>query len=292
MSVRLHPLWVIVIAGVALTAGLLGGYELRGSSSSPGAPSANSGSPVLSITGAGTLGTAFPALASLLVNQSTGAQAPSASQTYQGSLAALGLIATSHDVYDVAAAADFRLIPHLLEPTYANWEVVFATNPEVLVYDPSVAALSGINSSNWGEKVQSAGVVLGVANATTDPNGYNGIFVLQLEGLAEGGSLASLYSHFYTGAPGSPALPVSSTAKLELETQVSTLISTHVVSAFITYRSYAVTHHLSYVSLDPSVGLGNFSSEELANYALASTQITAANGSLTTIRGAPVAFSA
>ena len=76
----------------------------------------------------------------------------------------------------------------MLEPTYASYEVVFGTTPEVLAYDPSVAGFSGINSTNWPTKLIDTGrqrsvAPLGVWNASTDPNGYNEIFSLMLEGM-------------------------------------------------------------------------------------------------------------
>ncbi len=290
MAGRLHPLWVVTIALISVVAGVIAGYELRTSSSGP--PTANSGSPVLSITAAGTLGTVFPALASLLANESPGVQAPLPAEQYQGSLSALAAITQLHQLYDVAAAADFRLIPHLLTPTYASWEVAFASNPEVLAYDPTVAALQGINSTNWPGRLQRSGIILGVANASTDPNGYNGIFVLQLEGLLVNGSLGAVYDHFYAGAVGSLARVIPSAAREESEAQAAVLLISHVVQAFIIYQSYAVTHHLSYVNLDPRVNLGNFSPSSLTIYGQASTAIIEPNASLATVRGAPVAFAA
>jgi molybdate/tungstate transport system substrate-binding protein len=288
---RLHPLWVVLIAALALLAGLVGGYELRGTSA-PGAPASASGSPVLSITAAGTLGTAFPALAQILQSESPGVEIPNASQTYEGSLAALGAITATHGLFDVAAAADFRLIPHLLSPGFADWEVVFASNPEVLTYDPTASALTGINTTNWPTLLERSGVVLGVANASTDPNGFNEIFVLELEGLLLDGNRSAVYGHFYSGSPGAYALPDPTTTRVEPETQVASLLATHTVTAFITYRSYALTHHLSFVNLSASVNLGSFDPSDLATYAGASTTILNATGATSLVTGAPVAFSA
>ncbi|MGI0151612.1 MAG: substrate-binding domain-containing protein, partial [Thermoplasmata archaeon] len=273
--------------------GLAFGYEARGSSSANlGPPAPDSGSGVLSIVGAGTLGDAFPALASLLVNQTAGVSIPSTAQEYEGSLAALGLVASSPTGYDVAASADYRLIPQLLEPKYSSWEVLFASDPEVLTYDPSVSALAGINTSNWAEKIQSPGVLLGVANATTDPTGYNEIFTLELEGLLENGSEGAVYGHFFEGAPGTLASVNPSHAKVESETEVASLLSLHEISAFITYRSYAISHDLAYVPLDPRVNLGSFSPTDEAGYANATTMILSSSGGTVLVTGAPVAFSA
>ena len=293
MRTRVHPVWVVTIAALCVVGGTLLGYEIRGPGTAPaGPPRSGSGSPVLSITAAGTLGTAFPALADILVNESPGAEAPIAAQVYEGSLAALDLVTQPSAGYDVAASVDYRLIPQMLVPAHASWEVLFASNPEVLTYDPSVPALAGINSSNWAEKLQSPGIVLGVANASVDPNGYNEIFVLELQGLLENLSEGAIYGHFYEGAPGSLAVPNPATTKVESETEVASLLALHELSAFLTYQSYAITHHLAYVQLSPRVNLGNLSAPFAAVYASASTRILTASGSPELVTGAPVAFSA
>lgn len=283
VSVAVTFVLVIVAAAVGVTVG----YELG-----PGARqnAANISNDTLTIVGAGTLGTCFPQLGNLLANTTANVSAPTTAQTYEGSLLALGAIASLHQRFDVAAAADYRLIPQILEPTYANYEVVFGTTPEVLTYDPSASALAGINATNWVQKVEQPGVLMGVANASTDPNGYNEIFVLELQGIANGGNTSSVYGHFFGGAPGTLAIPSSTTTRVESETQVATLLSTHVVQAFITYRSYAVAHHLSFVNFATNVGLGSLNSSAISAYAAASTSILGSSG-LAKVTGAPVAFS-
>ena len=277
---------VLTIAAACLVVGGAVGYVIHANAASPKPSAASS---TISITAAGTLGTLFPTVANALVNETPGASAPLAAQQYQGSLNALATITSLHQTFDLAAAADYRLVPHLLEPTWASWEVVFASTPEALAYDPSASALAGINSTNWAAKVSSPGVVMGVANASTDPNGYNEIFVLQLEGLLLNGSPNNVYGHFFSTPPGSFAIPNPATAHVEPETQAATLLGAHQVQAFIIYQSYAVSHHLAYVALDPRVSLGSLNVSLLPTYAMASTTIQGASGS-TVVKGAPVAF--
>ncbi len=287
-----RPVTVGIVAGLVLLAGLAGGYLVHDVIHGAATPSSGGSSPAtLSVVAAGTLDTLFPEVANALANATPGLTAPMAAQQYEGSLAALSTISTLNEAFDVAAAADYRLIPSLLAPGFASWEVVFATTPEVLAYDPSVAAFSGINASNWAERLTEPGVLLGVANQSTDPNGYNGIFVLELEGSLSGGGLGGLYGHFYTTAVGTLAEPNPSTTRVEPETQVATLLSTHAVSAFITYRSYAVSHGLSYVTLDPRVSLGATDEASVSFYSTATTTVLGAAGP-TVVRGAPVLFGA
>jgi molybdate/tungstate transport system substrate-binding protein len=290
--------WVLVVVVVAAGVGGLGfvaGYEYRGSpASSPGAV-VNS---TLSILGAGTLNTLFPDVANALVSETPGISAPAAAQTYEGSLDVTTAISSIAAKVDVAAVADFRLIPGLLEPTYANYEVVFGSTPEVLVYNPSISAFDGINASNWGAKLLAAVTTSGVApfavwNASTDPNGYNEIFTMMLQGmLYDGGNVSAVYSHFYGGAAGSFAVPNPSITKIEKEGQAASLLSTGVVSSLITYRAYAALNHLTYVTLDPVVGLGANDTTALADYAKLSTTILSSSGTGEKVYPAPVLFAA
>jgi molybdate/tungstate transport system substrate-binding protein len=283
---------VILVAAAAAGAGFVGGYEYRGS------PAANSQATLNStmiVYAAGTLGTLFPQVANQLANETPGISVPSASQTYEGSIDVTTAITSLHTLTDVAAVADYRLIPNLLEPTYAGYEIVFGTTPEVLAYNPSVAAFDGINSTNWAQKLIAdvttpGNAPLGIWNASTDPNGYNEIFSMELQGMLYNGSTSAVYSHFYSGGSGSPAVGNPATTKIEHESQAATLVSTGVVSAVITYRSYAVTNHMSFVSFDPIVGLLANNSTALADYAKLSTTILTSSGGTTTVAPAPVLF--
>ncbi|HEY6239076.1 MAG TPA: substrate-binding domain-containing protein [Thermoplasmata archaeon] len=287
MARALPVLWTVVLAVGMLVGGFTVGYSVSRLSS----PSANGpATSTLSVIAAGTLGVPFGSIASYVANTSDGVSAPTAAQQYEGSLLVMSAVAQLGGSFDVVAAADYRLIPANLEPDWTSWEVVFATSPEALVYDPTVAALDGMNTSNWPSKVLASGVPMGVANASTDPNGYNQIFVLELEGLLQNGSLSALYDHFFTTPVGSYAIPNPTTTRVESESNVASLISSHAVGLFITYRSYAVSHGLSYVDLDPAVGLGSTDPVNEATYAQASTTIEPAGGTQL-LHGAPVLFS-
>ncbi|HXQ93857.1 MAG TPA: extracellular solute-binding protein [Thermoplasmata archaeon] len=283
---------VILVAAGAVGLGFVAGYEYKTSPANSPAVVENS---TLSVLGAGTLNTLFPQLASALVNETPGISSPTAAQTYEGSLDITTAISSLGALADVAAVADFRLIPQLLEPKYAGYEVVFGATPEVLVYNPSIAAFDGINSTNWAEKLV-ADVTTGgnprmaVWNASTDPNGYNEIFSLELQGLLYNGSAGMFYNALYSGAAGTPAVPNPATTILEHESQAATLLHTGTVSAFITYRSYAVVNHLAYVAFDPIVGLAANNSTALSDYAKLTTTIVASSGGFSTVVPAPVLF--
>jgi molybdate/tungstate transport system substrate-binding protein len=291
------PVWIvalIVVAAAAAGAGFFGGYEYKASTASRAATVNDT----LSILGAGTLTSFFPTLASDLAAQNKSVSAPAAAQTYEGSLDVTTAITSLASKADVAAVADFRLVPQLLEPKFAGYEVVFASSPEVLVYNASISAFDGINTTNWGtvlyNAVSTAGVPpLAVWNASTDPNGYNEIFDMMLQGVIYGGgNNASVYSHFYSGAVGGYATPNPSVTKIEHESEAATLLKTGVVSALITYRSYAVANHLTNVSFNPIVGLGANNTTALSDYKQLSTEILSSSGTLTPVKPAPVLFAA
>jgi molybdate/tungstate transport system substrate-binding protein len=285
---------VIVVAAAIGAAGFYAGYEYRGSPASTPSTAANN---TLSILGAGTLTYTFPMVANELVNETPGVSAPAAAQTYEGSLDVTTAITSTGARADVAALADFRLIPQLLEPTYANYEVVFAQTQEVLIYNASLPAFHGVNSTNWGWKLVQdvttpGNAPMGIWNASTDPNGYNEIFSMMLQGQTYNNSQTSVYNQIYTGVPGAYAFPITGRAILEHESQAANLINTGTVSAVITYKAVAIQNHLPYVLLNSTVGLGANTSAALASYAKLSTSIIGSSGSLVSVVPAPILFAA
>ena len=89
----------------------------------------------------------------------------------------------------------------------------------------------------------------------------------------------------------SPAVPNSARTILEGESRAASLLTNGVVSAFITYRAYAVVNHLTYVSFNPVVGLAANNSTALADYAKLSTTIVRGSpGTFETVVPAPILF--
>jgi molybdate/tungstate transport system substrate-binding protein len=273
---------VLVIVG---TAGFAGGWALQSSSG------AASSSPTLWVVGAGSLAPILPSFVSAFANATPGVSDPVSAQLYEGSTTAASSLAGGDQPYDVFVAADFRTIPKDIEtpaPSVASWEVVFAADPMVLAYAPSDAALSGINTTNWGTKLVQPGVVLGVPNASSDPLGANAIFTLELQDAAAHLS-GRLYGHFFTAAEGALAGPTASTLYVS-ENVAAAALSSGEVDAFLLYRSYAVADHLSTVPLSLGVDLGGTSSANVSTYATVSTTVLSGAGTKTE-SGAPVLFS-
>ena len=275
----------VAVVVVAALGGLAGGWYLHPSSAS----SAASGG-TLSVIGAGSLAPILPSLAQDFANATPGVSAPLAAELYEGSTAAASALTLPNQPYDLFVAADFRVIPQHLEPptaTVAGWEAVFAADPLVLAYEPGASGLSGINGTNWYQKIVGPGVTLGVANASSDPLGANAIFALELtdELTHQDGAF---YGHFFQGGMGALATPTSA-AKYVSETVAATALSTGEVSTFLIYQSYAEVDHLTYVALNSSVNLGAYDPTDVARYAAVNT--TVLSGTSTEVkRGAPVLF--
>lgn len=294
----LHRTSTLLVLVLLVAAGCgAAGYLVGRSALAPSSGAGGSENSTLSILGAGTLSAEFPELARLMVNETPGVSAPLAAQTYEGSLDVLSAIVSTHARADVAAVADLREIPQVLEPGSATYEIVFGATAEVLCYDPSDAAFSGINTTNWGWRLVEALGQPGVApfavwNASTDPNGYNELFSMELEGEAENASATAIAGHLYHGAPTSLVTPDPSVTRLEKESQAAALLRAGTVSSLITYRSYAVANHLSFVPFTPLVGLAANDSASLADYAGLRTTILDASGGTTSVTAAPILFAA
>ena len=238
---------------------------------------------------AGSLAPILPSFISAFVNATPGVQGPLSDQLYEGSSAAATALTTAAQPYDLFISADFRVIPKDLEPpmaTVAHWEVVFASDPVVLAYEPA-AALSGINSMNWYQKVAQPGVVLGAPNASADPLGANLLFALELED-AVAGQGGAFYGHFFAGAAGALATPTAAT-KLVTETAMASALTTGEVGVTLTYRSYAIADRLPYLNLSSAVNLGAYDPTNVTHYgSVSTTELT--TGGTKVVKGAPVLF--
>ncbi len=279
---------IVGIVAIAVVGGFAGGWLSRGSGSS----TTGAGPVTLSVIAAGSLAPPrlLPSFVSAFANETPGVSAPLAAQLYEGSTAGAAALAGGGQPYDIFVAADFRVIPQHLEApasTEATWEVVFASDPLVLAYEPGISALSGINSTNWYTKITAAGVTLGWPNATADPLGVDTLVALELEDTIEGQG-GALYDHFFTGGEGEFATPTANTKQVS-EDVAATALSTGEVDVFPIYQSYAVADHLAYVALNSSVNLGGTNRSDVAEYGSASTK-TGTPGDLKTVVGAPILF--
>lgn len=278
-----RTLVVTVVVVVSLGGGLAGGWFLHPSNAGPS-------SATLSVVAAGSLAPILPSIAASFASATPGVRAPIAAELFEGSDAAASALTLPGQPYDLFVAADLRVVPQLLEPPAANvtgWEVVFASDPLVLAYDPGVPGLAGINATNWYEKIVAAGVTLGAPNASADPLGANAIFSLELADRLTGAS-GALYGHFFSGGVGGFATPTAAT-RIVAENVAATALATGEVSVYLIYRSYAEVDRLAFVTLNRSVDLGGTSPADVAGYATASTTVLSGRSSVV-VQGTPVLF--
>ncbi|MDD2666292.1 MAG: tungstate ABC transporter substrate-binding protein WtpA [Methanocellales archaeon] len=104
-----------------------------------------------------------------------------------GSVEAIRQITEVGKIAEVLASADYSLIPSMMYPDFADWDVRFATNDLVLAYNPEKSSYAKeITPENWYEILRRDGVVFGFSNPNLDPCGYRTVMVFQLAELHYG----------------------------------------------------------------------------------------------------------
>jgi len=105
-----------------------------------------------------------------------------------GSIQVVRHVAEIHDLVDVAATADYTLMPMLMYQSrvpetgqpYADWTIKFATNRLGLAYTPQSQHADEITTDNWYEVIARPGVKLGLSDPRLDASGYRTLMVFQL----------------------------------------------------------------------------------------------------------------
>jgi molybdate/tungstate transport system substrate-binding protein len=105
-----------------------------------------------------------------------------------GSIQVIRHITELGDLVDVAALADYALVPMMMyqkqnpetgEP-FADWYVEFATNRMVLAYTDESAYADEITVENWPQILARRDVRFGLSDPRMDAAGYRALMVLQL----------------------------------------------------------------------------------------------------------------
>jgi len=100
--------------------------------------------------------------------------------TPAGSVTAIRRITEENMECGVIASADYKLIPQLMFPSYADWYIIFASEQIVLCYNEKSKYHDEINAENWYEILQREDVKFGRRNPDQDPGGYRTLMVWQL----------------------------------------------------------------------------------------------------------------
>jgi len=164
-----------------------------------------------------------------------------------GSIQAARKITDLKKPCDIIASADDRVIDTYLVPSYADWNIRFATNQLVLCYTGSSRYAGEITEKNWFRILKRKEVAWGHSDPNLDPCGYRALMVMQLAEryYREPG----LYAGLLANRPVENIRPKS--------TDLLSLLQTGHLDYAWEYRSVAVQHGLNYVRLPDEINLGN-----------------------------------
>jgi molybdate/tungstate transport system substrate-binding protein len=158
---------------------------------------------------------------------------------------------------DIMASADYTVIDKLLIPTYADWNVRFATNRLVLCYTDKSRYADEVNEQNWYEILARKGVIWGHSDPNLDPCGYRALMVLQLAERYY--KIPGLYERLIANRPKENIRPKS--------VELVSLLQTGNMDYAWEYRSVAVQHELKFVELPDQINLGNYKYDNFYNQA-------------------------
>jgi len=190
-----------------------------------------------------------------------------------GSVKAVRQITEIGKRVDVIAVADYSLIPSLMYPKYADWYVKFATNELVLAYNPTESRYADeININNWYDILRRDGVTFGFSNPNLDPCGYRALMAIQLAELYYNDSaifddLILANTAITVGEEENGTYTIKVPEDLAPNTEKVTVRAKSVelialvegggLDYAFEYKSVAVQHNLSFVSLPDEVDLGS-----------------------------------
>lgn len=97
-----------------------------------------------------------------------------------GSILAIRKIIELNKSAEVLAVADYRLIPKLMMPKYADFYISFASNEIVLAFTNKSRYSDEINSGNWFRIIAHPDVRYGFSDPNDDPCGYRSLMVFAL----------------------------------------------------------------------------------------------------------------
>ncbi len=160
----------------------------------------------------------------------------------------------------VIGSADYKIVPKLMFPDYADWYIIFASNQMVLCYTEKSKFAKQINADNWFKILQEKGVTYGRSDPDQDPCGYRTLMVWQLAEKHYG--VSGIYEILY-GAKGD-------TMRAKSVDLIALLQSGDLDYAF-EYDSVAKQHDLKYVQLPEQINLS--SAKQEAFYAKAKVSI-------------------
>ncbi|HQL00608.1 MAG TPA: tungstate ABC transporter substrate-binding protein WtpA [Smithellaceae bacterium] len=178
----------------------------------------------------------------------------------------------------VIGSADYKIVPKLMFPDYADWYIVFASNQMVLCYTEKSKYAKEVNADNWHEILPKEGVMYGRSDPDQDPCGYRTLMVWQLAEKHYG--VSGIYKKLY-GAKGD-------TMRAKSVDLIALLQSGDLDYAF-EYSSVARQHGLKFLQLPEQINLSSAKHE--AFYAHAKVSIKGKKpGETIDLTGEPILY--
>jgi len=163
-----------------------------------------------------------------------------------GSLQCARKITELHKPCDIMLSADYSVIDNLLIPSFASWNIRFATNEIVIAYRPESAYSSIFREDNWTDILLKDDVIVGRADPDADPCGYRTVFAARL-------------AEVYYGRHGlADSLLSKNTDYIRpKEVDLVALTQTGVIDYMFQYKSVAIQHGFKYLELPDAINLSS-----------------------------------
>ncbi len=197
---------------------------------------------------------------------------------------------------DILASADYRLIPKMMYPKYADWYVIFATNEIVLTYTNKSKYASEINEKNWPDIIMKGDVKLGFSDPNKDPCGYRSVITLLLSSKYYNKPLDQLLMNetnikvkgMEAWVPDPIEIKGKGIVIRPKSVELLSLLEAGVLDYAFEYKSVAVQHRLKYMQLPPEINMG---SPALAKvYSKVKVHIFSGSEKEKVLTGAPIAY--
>lgn len=147
---------------------------------------------------------------------------------------------------DIMLSSDYFVIDKMLIPSYASWNIKFATNEIVIAYLAKSKYSERINSSNWKDILLRPDVIFGRPDPNSDPCGYRSVFVASLAG-----------DYYHRDELTDSILSKDRKYIRPKEVDLVALLQTGVVDYIFQYKSVAIQHELKYIELPGEINLSD-----------------------------------
>ena len=163
-----------------------------------------------------------------------------------GSLQCARKITELHKPCDIMLSADYSVIDNLLIPSYASWNIRFATNEIVIAYRPESTYSSIFREDNWPDILLKENVIIGRADPDADPCGYRTVFAARL-------------AEVYYGRRGLADSLLNKNIDYirPKEVDLVALTQTGVIDYMFQYKSVAIQHGFKYLELPEAINLSS-----------------------------------